>query len=156
MIITRKAIARRTLLKGLGTTLALPLLDAMVPALARAQSVATKAPNRISTVYLPNGVMMDKWTPATEGTGYKLMPIMESLAPFRDRMLVVSGLAHNSGRAQAGENTGDHARAGATYLSGIHPKKTEGADTEAGISMDQIAAKELGKKTQFASLELSV
>jgi hypothetical protein len=156
MIITRKAIPRRTVLKGLGATLALPMLDAMVPAFARAQSAALKSPNRISTVYLPNGVMMDKWTPATEGAGFKLMPIMEPLAPFRDRMLVVSGLAHNSGRAQAGENTGDHARAGATYLSGVHPKKTEGADTEAGISMDQIAAKELGKKTQFASLELCV
>ena len=129
MIVTQKAIPRRTILRGLGTTLALPLLDAMVPALARAQSAAAKPPNRLSTVYLPNGIMMDKWTPATEGAGFKLMPIMEPLAPFKDRMLVLTGLAHNSGRAQAGENTGDHARAGATYLSGVHPKKTEGADT---------------------------
>ena len=156
MIVSRKAIPRRTILRGLGTTLALPFLDAMVPALARAQSAAAKPATRLSIVYLPNGIMMDKWTPATEGAGYKLTPILEPLAPFKDRMLVLTGLAHNSGRALAGENTGDHARAGASYLSGVHPRKTEGADTAAGVSMDQIAAKELGKGTQFSSLELGV
>ena len=152
-MIPRKAIPRRTLLRGLGTTLALPLLDAMLPTFARAQSAANPV-TRLAIVYLPNGIMMDQWTPATEGAGFELTPILEQLAPFRDRMLVLTGLAHNSGRALPGENTGDHARAGATYLSGVHPKKTEGADTEAGVSMDQIAAKELGKHTQLASLEL--
>jgi len=157
MINLRKAIPRRTILRGLGTTLALPFLDAMVPAFARAKSAAATPATRLSVVYLPNGVMMDKWTPPTEGAGFKLMPILEPLAPFKDRMLVLSGLSHNfGGRARAGENTGDHARAGASYLSGVHPKKTEGADTQAGVSMDQIVAKELGKQTQFASLELCV
>src|SRR4051812_17093081 len=156
MIINHKAISRRAVLRGFGTTLALPLLDAMVPAFARAQAAALKPPTRLAIVYVPNGIMMDKWTPATEGANYAIQPIMQPLAAFRDRMLVVSGLNHANGRAQYGENTGDHARAGAAYLSGVHPKKTEGADTEAGISMDQIAAKELGKKTQFASLELCV
>ena len=156
MVITQKALSRRTILKGLGTTLALPFLDAMVPALSRAATAAAKAPVRMSTVYLPNGIMMDKWTPPTEGPLTKLMPIMEPLAPFKDRMLVISGLNHATGRALAGENTGDHARAGATYLTGIHPKKTEGADTEAGVSMDQIAAREFSKHTQFGSLELCV
>jgi hypothetical protein len=155
MIINHKAIPRRTLLRGLGATLALPFLDAMVPALARAQGIA-KPPTRLSIVYLPNGIMMDKWTPATEGAGYKLTPILESLAPFRDRMLILTGLTHNSGRALAGENTGDHARAGASYLTGVHPRKTEGADTQAAVSMDQIAARQLGQQTQFASLELGV
>ena len=112
MYITQKALARRTVLRGLGTTLALPLLDAMVPALASAQTRA-KPPTRLSIVYLPNGIMMDQWTPDTTGANFKLKPIMEPLAPFKDRMLVLSGLSHNGGgRAQAGENTGDHARAG--------------------------------------------
>ena len=153
-IITQKALPRRTVLRGLGTTLALPLLDAMVPALARAQT-AGKPPTRLSTVYLPNGIMMDQWTPDSEGAGFKLKPILEPLAPFRDQMLILSGLSHNFGaRAQAGENTGDHARAGASYLSGVHPKKTEGADTAAGVSMDQIAAKQIGTQNQLPSLEL--
>ncbi len=152
MMVFQKAIPRRTFLRGLGTTLALPMLDAMVPAFAH--GAATKPAKRLATVYLPNGIMMDKWTPATEGAGFALTPILEPLAPFRDQMLVISGLAHKTGRALAGENTGDHARAGATYLTGVHPRKTEGADTEAGISMDQIVAQELGKETQLASLEL--
>jgi hypothetical protein len=155
MVITKKALHRRTVLRGLGTTLALPLLDAMVPALARAQKA--KPPTRLSIVYLPNGIMMDQWTPDTTGAGFKLKPIMAPLAPFREQMLVVSGLSHNGGgRARQGENTGDHARAGASYLSGVHPKKTEGADTAAGISMDQIAARQIGTQNQLASLELGV
>src|SRR5258706_15982926 len=81
MVIRGKAIPRRTVLRGLGTTLALPVLDAMVPALARAQTAA-KAPTRLSTVYLPNGIMMEHWTPDTEGTAFKLKPILEPLAPF--------------------------------------------------------------------------
>ena len=156
MFITKKAIPRRTFLRGLGTTLALPLLDGMLPAFASAADTASKTPLRFSTVYLPNGVMMDKWTPKTEGSGFELTPILEPLAPFRDHMLLLSGLSHKSGRALQGENTGDHARAGATYLTGVHPRKTEGADTLAGVSMDQIAAKELGKHTQLASLELAL
>jgi hypothetical protein len=156
MIIRGKAIPRRTVLRGLGTTLALPVLDAMVPALARAQTAA-KAPTRLSTVYLPNGIMMEQWTPDTEGTGFALKPILQPLAPFRDKMTIISGLSHNAGgRAQQGENTGDHARAGASYLSGVHPKKTEGADTAAGVSIDQIAAKQIGTQNQLASLELCV
>src|SRR5258706_4604749 len=154
MVIRGKAIHRRTMLRGLGTTLALPVLDAMVPALARAQSAA-KAPTRLSTVYLPNGIMMEQWTPDTDGAGFKLKPILEPLAPFRDKMLILSGLNHNGGgRAHFGENTGDHARAGASYLSGVHPKKTEGADTAAGASMDQIAARQIGTQNQLSALEL--
>jgi hypothetical protein len=154
MVITKKALHRRTVLRGLGTTLALPLLDAMMPAFARAQTRA-KPPTRLSIVYLPNGIMMDKWTPDAEGAGFALKPILEPLAPFKDQMLVLSGLHHNEGgRARQGENTGDHARAGASYLSGVHPKKTEGADTQAAVSMDQIAARQIGSENQLASLEL--
>jgi uncharacterized protein DUF1552 len=154
MIITQKAIPRRTLLKGVGATLALPFLDAMVPALAAPS--ATKAPNRLAVVYLPNGVMMNDWTPEKEGKDYELKRILQPLAPFKDKMLILSGLALMPARAQTGENGGDHARGGTAYLTGIHPRKTEGADTEAGISMDQIAANEIGKHTQFASLEVCV
>lgn len=152
-MIFHKAIPRRTFLQGLGATVALPLLDAMVPAFARAAAPGT-AQKRLSIVYLPNGVMMDKWTPATEGANFALTPVLEPLAPFQNQMLVLTGLAQNTGRALAGENTGDHARAGATYLTGVHPRKTEGADTEAGVSMDQHVAQHLGKETQLASLEL--
>ena len=156
MMIFKKAIPRRTFLRGAGATLALPLLDGMVPAMAALRDTAAKPAARLSVVYVPNGMIMEKWTPATEGANFELTPILEPLAPFRDRLLVLSGLAHNSGRALPGENTGDHARAGATYLTGVHPRKTEGADTRAGISADQIAAKQLGKHTQLASLELAL
>jgi len=155
MIINRKAIPRRTVLRGLGTTLALPLLDAMVPALARAQDIA-ETPMRFATAYLPNGVMMSEWTPSAVGTDFELPPILAQLGAYRDQMLIVSGLNHENGRAQAGENSGDHARAGASYLTGTHPKKTEGSDVEAGVSLDQLIAAEAGKDTQFSSLELCV
>jgi hypothetical protein len=155
MIITQKAIPRRTLLKGVGATLALPFLDAMVPAFAQAPAVA-KAPNRLSVAYLPNGTMMNEWTPEKEGADFAFKRILEPLAPFKDKMLIISGLTLDPARAQQGENGGDHARGGTAYLTGVHPKKTEGADTEAGITMDQIAAKELGKQTQFGSLEMCV
>jgi hypothetical protein len=156
MMVLKKAIPRRTFLRGLGTSLALPLLDSMVPAMARAATTAAKPPLRLSVVYAANGMIMDKWTPATEGSGFELTPIMEPLAPFRDQMIVLSGLAQNAGRALPGENTGDHARAGATFLTGVHPRKTEGADTLVATSADQIAARELGKHTQLASLELAL
>jgi len=156
MMIFKKAIPRRTVLRGMGATLALPLLDAMVPAFAATRQTAARAIPRLSTVYLPNGRIMDRWTPATDGAGFELTPILEPLAPFRDRMLVLSGLNHEAGRALPGEAAGDHARAGATYLTGVHPRQTEGADVRAGVSADQIAARELGKHTQLASLELGV
>jgi hypothetical protein len=152
MMIFKKAVPRRTFLKGVGATLALPMLDAMAPALC----AATEPAVRLATVYAANGMMMDKWTPAETGRNFQLSPILEPLAVFREQMTVLSGLNHQSGRALAGENTGDHARAGATFLTGVHPKKTEGADTQAGISADQIAARELGKQTRHASLELAL
>jgi Protein of unknown function (DUF1552) len=156
MMIYKQAIPRRTFLRGIGATLALPLLDGMVPAFASSASEATGRPNRLSIVYPPTGMIMDKWTPATEGAGFELSPIMGSLAPFRDRMLVLSGLAlKNADALLPGEGAvGNHSRASATFLSGVHPKKTEGADLEAGVSIDQLAADEFGKKTQLASLEL--
>ncbi|MEO8594100.1 MAG: DUF1552 domain-containing protein [Candidatus Solibacter sp.] len=151
MILTKKALSRRALLRGAGTALALPLLDAMFPA-GRA---AVKSPIRLAWVYVPNGIISDGWLPDQEGTGYAMKPSMKPLEPFRDRMLVPSNLTHGNARA-LGDGPGDHARAGAAFLTGVHPHKTEGADIRAGISADQIAAQSLGAKTQFASLELGI
>ena len=153
MMIFKEAIPRRTFLRGMGATLALPLLDGMVPAFAGTLDTAAKPKVRLGFVYVPIGAIMEKWTPAAEGTAFEFSPTLEPLAPFRDRLLVLSGLAHNSGREISG---GDHSRASATWLTGVHPRQTEGADLHAGISVDQIAAQELGKHTQLASLELAV
>jgi len=155
MIATKKHLPRRAFLRGLGTTLALPLLDAMVPAFAATPKSAAKPPVRMGFVYVPNGIIMDRWTPAAPGTGFEFTPAMKALEPFRDRLNVLSGLAQVNGRA-LGDGAGDHARAGATWLTGVHPKKTGGANIHAGVSADQIAARELGKSTQLASLEIGL
>jgi len=153
MIVTKKSLPRRTFLRGLGTTLALPFLDAMVPAFG-ATTNAAKAAVRLAFVYVPNGIIMKYWTPAAEGSSYEFMPAMKALEPYREQLLVLSGLAQVQGRA-LGDGAGDHARAGATWLTGVHPKKTE-VDIHAGISADQIAAREFGKTTQLGSLEIGL
>jgi len=153
MIITKKSLARRTFLRGLGTTLALPLLDSMIPALGSAAAAAPVV--RLGFVYHPVGMILNKWIPETEGTGFEITPTMKALEPFRENMVVFTGLAQVNGRA-LGDGAGDHAREGATWLTGVHPKKTEGVGIHAGISADQIAARECGKTTQLASLELGL
>ena len=155
MFITKKSLPRRTFLRGAGATLALPLLDSMVPALAATRNSAARPAIRMGFVYVPNGIIMDRWTPAADGAAFEFMPIMKPLEPFRDHLLVMNGLAQVNGNP-LGDGPGDHARAGATFLTGVHPKKTEGADIHAGISADQIAARELGKTTQLASLEIGL
>ena len=149
MIVTRKHLHRRSFLKGMGAVVALPVLDAMTPALAR----AAQAPVRLAFTYVPNGIVMNDWTPAAEGAAYEFTRILKPLEPFRKDMLVLSGLAHRNGAA-LGDGPGDHARAGASYLTGVHPRKTAGADIQNGISVDQIAAQHIGDQTRFASLEL--
>ncbi len=155
MIVTKKALDRRTFLRGAGTALALPLLDAMVPAMASTRLAGAKPALRLGFVYVPNGIIQQKWLPSTEGTGFDFASTMKPLETFRDRLNVLSNLAQVTGRA-LGDGPGDHARAGATWLTGVHPKKTEGADIHAGISADQIAARTLGKETQLASLEMGL
>ncbi len=152
MIITKKHLDRRTFLRGIGATLALPLLDSMIPAATKSTG---RPPVRLGFVYVPNGIIMRRWTPEAEGVGFEFTPIMKALEPFREQLVVISGLAQINGRAM-GDGAGDHARAGATWLTGVHPKKTEGADIHAGISADQVAAKEFGKATQFGSLEIGL
>jgi|RhiMetdeSRZDD1v2_1073273.scaffolds.fasta_scaffold01201_8 hypothetical protein len=152
MIITRKYIPRRTFLKGMGAVVALPMLDAMTPALARA-AATRKAPVRLAFTYVPNGITMADWTPTTEGLEFEFTRVLKPLEPFRNDMLVVSGLAQRNGNA-LGDGPGDHARAAAAYLTGVHPRKTAGSDIQNGISVDQIAAEELAGATRFPSLEL--
>ncbi len=158
MMIFKKAIPRRTFLRGVGATLALPLLDGMVPAFASTPDTGALPPTRLSFVYVPNGMEMAEWTPAAEGAGFEMTPILKPLEPFRNRLNVLSGLAlKNADALLPGEGAvGNHSRASATFLSGAHPRKTEGADLEAGKTVDQIAADELGKQTQLASLEIAM
>jgi hypothetical protein len=152
MVILKKSIPRRTFLHGMGASLALPVLDAMTAAFAAPPA----RPIRLAFIEVPNGIMMDKWTPATEGAGFALTPILEPLAQFRDLMLVLSGLDQNQSKALAAEVGGDHPRACTAWLTGTHARMTSGADLRAGISVDQIAAREFGKHTQLASLEVGL
>jgi uncharacterized protein DUF1552 len=156
VIITKKAIPRRTVLRGIGATLALPLLDGMVPAFAAIRNTAAKPALRFGTVYAPTGMIMKFYRPATEGAGFEITRILEPLKPFRDNLLVVGGLCNPIANPRPGEGTGDHSRAGSAFLTSAHAKKTEGADMELGTSIDQYLAKEFGKYTQLPSLELSL
>jgi hypothetical protein len=156
MIITKKALHRRSFLRGMGATLALPFLDAMVPAMAATTVAKAAQPaTRLGFVYVPNGIIQKAWLPSKEGAGYEMPSTMSPLEPFRENMLVLSNLMQNGGRS-LGDGAGDHARAGASWLTGVHPKKTEGSGIHSGISADQIAAKEFSKSTQLASLEIGL
>lgn len=151
-------IPRRTFLRGLGTAVALPMLDAMLPgtralAATRAEGVPL-FPRRLAFVYAANGKNMAQWTPAAEGANFELSPTLEPLRAHRGDLTVLSGLGLDPANAH-GDGGGDHARGIATYLTGVHPRKTAGADIRAGISVDQIAARQIGDRTRFPSLELS-
>ncbi len=154
MFLTRMHVPRRTFLKGIGATLALPFLDSMVPAFAAPGRTAPHRTPRFAVAYVPNGIQMEQWTPGAVGRAFDLPATLEPLAPFRDRLSIVSGLANHPAYPAPGEGTGDHVRASATFLTGVHPKKTEGPDIRAGVSMDQLAARVLGADTQLSSLEL--
>jgi uncharacterized protein DUF1552 len=156
MMVFKKSIPRRTFLRGAGATLALPLLDAMFPAFATARQTAPLRAMRLSFLAVPNGIIMDRWTPTAIGKAYPITPVLEPLAPFKDRTVVLSGLANNEARKLEFEIAGDHPRACSSYLTAAHPKMTSGADIHCGISVDQIAAKELGKHTQLPSLEIGL
>ena len=144
-------LPRRTFLRGLGTAVALPFLDAMTPAFASAFAPVT----RVAFIYTANGVIMRDWTPAETGAGFAFTKTLHALEPFRDRLLVLTGLAHRNGEA-LGDGPGDHARAGASWLTGVHPKKTQGADIRNGMSVDQMLAQDIGRSTPLPSLELGL
>ncbi|MFL5338971.1 MAG: DUF1552 domain-containing protein [Gemmataceae bacterium] len=145
-------ISRRTILKGLGTAIALPYLEAMLPTTAVAATPAGP-PKRLAFLYVPNGAHMQEWTPEKLGKGYDLPKILEPLAPFQDRLNVLSGLTLDKARAN-GDGPGDHARSLASFLTGRQARKTAGSDIKIGVSADQVAAQHVGSQTRFQSLEL--
>jgi Protein of unknown function (DUF1552) len=149
-IITGKHLERRTFLRGMGATIALPMLDAMRPALA---TQPASAPLRLAFAYIPNGVTMRDWKPAATGSDFEFPRILKPLEPFRNDLFVLSGLDHHNAES-LGDGGGDHARAGACFLTGVHPKKTSGADIQAGVSVDQIVARKFDSVTRVPSLEL--
>ena len=157
MIVTKKAIPRRTILRGLGAAVALPLLDGMVPAFTALARTAAAPIKRFGVVYLPNGVIIDKWTPASVGSGFEFTPILKPLESFRDRMLVLSGLTQNA-NGETAKSGAVHGRCATKFLTGAIPRPfgQEGNDFHADVSLDQLVARELGKETQVASLELSL
>ncbi len=154
MIVTKMAVSRRTVLRGIGTAVALPLLDAMVPALTATANTPGKAVRRLGVVYHPNGVIYDQWLPKGAGAAFEFSPVLSPLEPFRDKLLIVTGLGSHQAEA-LGDGGGDHSRASGTYLTGVHVRKSDSV-VENGVSMDQIAAKALERETQLSSLQLTV
>jgi hypothetical protein len=149
-------ISRRTVLRGLGTAVALPWLEAMLPqTVLGGRTPAVQHPKRMGFIYVPNGVIMQDWTPRAEGTNYELPAVLEPLAPHKQELLVLSGLTCDKARAN-GDGPGDHARASGAFLTGVQARKTAGANFRAGVSADQIAALRLGDRTRLPSLEIAV
>jgi hypothetical protein len=154
MFITKMALPRRTFLRGVGATIGLPLLDAMRPAMtALAKTPPVK---RLGFVYTPNGATMSAWTPTTEGPALtELSPTLAPLSAVRDQVVVPTGLSQKQAES-LGDGNGEHSRGQTVWLSGVHPKRTEGADVQAGITVDQIAAQALGKDTPLLSIEMAL
>jgi len=155
MIISKLALPRRTFLRGVGATLALPLLDAMVPALSAMGNTVAAPVRRLGFFYIPNGANMWQWTPENVGNGFTFSPTLKSLEPYRQHVVVLSGLDQKQAE-NFGEGVGEHARASAVWLNGVRPKRTEAADVRAGTTADQIAAAAIGGDTQLPSLELAL
>src|SRR5271170_1589179 len=149
MFITKTHLPRRTFLRGMGVTLALPLLDAMLPAQTLLKKTAAAGSPRMGFVYIPHGAIMNQWTPAAEGTAFEFSRVLKPLEPFRDRVNVVSGLGN-----RAADSTAVHSLSPTTWLSGVRPKPTQGVDAYAGVTADQIAARAIGQDTILPSLEL--
>ncbi|MEQ1897198.1 MAG: DUF1552 domain-containing protein [Vicinamibacterales bacterium] len=155
MILTQKHLARRTILRGVGATLALPLLDAMVPAHAAMRTTAANPVRRLGAVYVPMGVNMAQWTPKRTGA-LELTPTLQTLAPFKQNLLVVTGLDMDTAVPGAEDGGGQHSRVQSSWLTGVHAKKTDGPGFEAGTTMDQFVARAMESETQFASLEMGL
>lgn len=147
-------IKRRTFLRGLGTSIALPVLDQMLSSKALAAGDVKAFPKRMAFLYVPNGANMSDWTPKSVGSSFQLPYILKPLQPHQSDLTVLTGLAHDKARAN-GDGAGDHARANASFLTGCQARKTSGADIKIGVSVDQIAANKIGAGTRFPSLEFS-
>ena len=157
MFITKRHLSRRTFLRGAGVTVALPLLESMVPAQTPLNRTAASPKSRLGCIYIPHGATMDHWTPATEGANFEFSEILKPLEPFRDRVCVVTGLAHPQAGPTDGEDSGgalDHNRAVAVFLTAAHPKK--GAQSQVGVSVDQLVAEKIGQETPLPSIELTI
>jgi Protein of unknown function (DUF1552) len=151
MFLTKKSLSRRTILRGAGTAVALPLLDAMFPTLVPLAKADAKPRMRFGAVYFPNGAIMQQLTPATVGTGFEFTPILKPLEPFRDSLLVVTNLT----RSHPGSQFGDHAVSAAGFLTGVWPKRTEAEDVLANTTIDQVVARQIGQDTPLPSLEVA-
>jgi len=157
MFISKRALPRRTILKGLGASVALPLLESMVPAGTALAATAAAPKTRLGCIYIPHGATMDKWTPKGEGAAFEFSETLQPLAPFRDRINVISDLAHAPVAPWSGEDTGgaeNHVRAAAVFLSGAHPVKKN--EAHVGITIDQVAAQHVGQDTPLPSIEMSM
>jgi hypothetical protein len=150
MFVRKLSLSRRTFLRGMSAMLGLPLLDAMVPALTATGRTAANPQRRLGFVYVPHGVIMEQWTPATAGPDFAFTPILRPLEQFRNALVVVSNLA----RPEANFET-QHAGAAASWLAGVPPKRTEGPDFQVGITIDQLVAQAIGQDTTFPSLEVA-
>jgi hypothetical protein len=151
--ITRKHLSRRTLLRGVGVSLGLPLLDSMVPAQTPLARTAATSKSRLSGIYVPHGATMDKWTPAADGKAFEFTEILGPLEKFRDRVSIVSNLAHPAAGGVGSDAGADHARSAAVFLSGVHPEQ---GSIHVGTTIDQIAAQRIGQDTPLPSIELSI
>src|SRR5579883_1274335 len=151
MLITKKYLPRRTFLRGMGVTLSLPFLDAMAPALTAQSKTAAKPLPRLGFIYVPHGATMDQWTPKTAGADFEFTRILKPLEPFRNYVNVVTGLHH-----RAADSTAVHSLSPTTWLSGVRPKPTQGVDAYAGVTADQIAARQIGQDTILPSMELAI
>src|SRR5437868_3860669 len=143
MIVTKKAISRRTVLRGLGTVVALPLLDAMVPALTAAANTPAKPVRRLAVIYHPNGVIYDKWLPKGAGADFEFSPTLAGLAPFRDQLTIITGLFSDQAEA-IGDGGGDHSRASGTYLTGVHVRRSD-SNVENGRRRHRPAPRQIGR-----------
>jgi hypothetical protein len=148
LFVTRRALSRRTFLRGAGAAISLPLLDAMAKPLTAMAKPAAEARRRLGFVYVPNGIITDQWTPATVGADFEFTAILKPLERFRDSLVVVSNLVR-------AETTNNHAVSSACWLTGVRPKRTDGPDFRVGSSLDQVVARQIGQDTTFPSLELA-
>src|SRR5580765_1997955 len=153
MFISKRHLDRRTFLRGTGVCVALPLLESMVPAQTPTAKTAATSKSRLSCIYVPHGATMDKWTPSAEGKSFEFTEILSPLEKFRDRVSIVSNLAHPAAGGAGSDAGADHARSAAVFLSGVHPEQ---GSIHVGITIDQIAAQRIGQDTPIPSIELSV
>jgi hypothetical protein len=151
MFITKRALPRRLFLRGLGVTVALPLLESMVPAMTALAQTPARPRTRFGAIYFPNGAIVDQWIPQQVGRGFEFMPILKPVEAFKDQLVLVSNLT----RSHPGSQVGDHAVSAAGFLTGVWPKRTEAEDVYANATIDQVVARQIGQDTPFPSIEVA-